>query len=105
MIELTGGKVWLLPTGTDDHVQVTDDVMSYELDGELRLAGLDLADTARDALFNVDLPAWRAELDAIGQYLGEFAPRLPEALRLEQRRVADALAADATPAREAAATA
>ena len=32
-----------------------------------------------------------AELAAIGEYLASFAPRLPERLRREQQRVAQAL--------------
>lgn len=37
-MELTGGKAWWFPIGSEDHVRLTEDVMSYELDGELRLA-------------------------------------------------------------------
>lgn len=33
-----GGRAWWFPLGSEDHVRVTDDVMSYEVDGELRLA-------------------------------------------------------------------
>jgi hypothetical protein len=33
-----GGRAWWFPVGSEDHVPVTKDVMSYEIDGELRLA-------------------------------------------------------------------
>lgn len=33
-----GGKAWWFPIGSEDHVRVTDEVMSYEVDGELRLS-------------------------------------------------------------------
>jgi len=48
-------------------------------------------------LLAVDNVGWQDELVAIGEYLETFAPRLPERLRQERQRVADALAATATP--------
>lgn len=33
-----GGRAWWFPHGAEDRVRVTDEVMSYEIDGELRLA-------------------------------------------------------------------
>ena len=33
-----GGQAWWFPIDSKDHVQVTDEVVSYEVDGELRLA-------------------------------------------------------------------
>jgi hypothetical protein len=38
MAQISGGKVWWMPIGSEDLVRVTDDVMSYEPDGELRLS-------------------------------------------------------------------
>jgi hypothetical protein len=38
MAQISGGKVWWMPIGSEDLVRVTDDVMSYEIDGELRLS-------------------------------------------------------------------
>lgn len=37
-MRIEGGKVWWFPVEAEDHVQVTDDVISYEVGGELRLA-------------------------------------------------------------------
>ncbi|KRE99969.1 phosphoenolpyruvate carboxykinase [Frateuria sp. Soil773] len=65
--------------------------------GELKLDGLDLPPGALDELLEVDTANWRSELDAIGEYLESFSPRLPERLRQEQQRVAAALAATAEP--------
>jgi hypothetical protein len=39
VIDPGAGKVWWFPIGSEDHVRLTEDVMSYEHDGELRLAG------------------------------------------------------------------
>jgi len=59
---------------------------------ELNLDGLKLDRAHLDELLEVDNAAWQDELAAIGQYLDTFAPRLPERLRKEQERVAQALA-------------
>jgi phosphoenolpyruvate carboxykinase (GTP) len=40
----------------------------------------------------VDIAGWEREIAAIGEYLETFAPRLPERLRRECERVANALA-------------
>ena len=72
---------------------------------ELNLDGLKLDRAHLDELLEVDNAAWQDELAAIGQYLDTFAPRLPERLRKEQKRVAQALAdAAEQPRRKAAAS-
>lgn len=38
MATISGGSVFWFPTGSEDYVRVTEDVMSYEIDGELRLS-------------------------------------------------------------------
>jgi phosphoenolpyruvate carboxykinase (GTP) len=65
--------------------------------GELNLEGLDLPSDAMDELLDIDMAGWQAELDAIGEYLDGFSPRLPERLRREQQRVAANLATTAAP--------
>jgi phosphoenolpyruvate carboxykinase (GTP) len=60
--------------------------------GDLNTEGLDISPGALDALLDVDAEGWRRELEAIGDYLGEFGERTPPALLAEQRRVAAALA-------------
>jgi hypothetical protein len=55
--EISGGAVWWLPVGADDHVQVSDTVMSYEIDGELRLAeamATDVTVTLNDEVSGTD---------------------------------------------------
>jgi phosphoenolpyruvate carboxykinase (GTP) len=72
-------------------------------DGEINLEGLKLATDQLDALLEVDVHGWQAELAAIGEYLRSFAPRLPEPLKHEQERVAGELASlDSTPQRQVA---
>ncbi|HET6430779.1 phosphoenolpyruvate carboxykinase (GTP) [Dyella sp.] len=69
--------------------------------GELRLDGLSLPPADLAQLLAVDDAGWREELSAIGSYLGEFSPRLPQALADEQQRMAAALAEQAPRVRQA----
>ncbi|MGA9423067.1 MAG: phosphoenolpyruvate carboxykinase (GTP) [Rhodanobacteraceae bacterium] len=66
-------------------------------DGQLDIDGLDLSAATMDTLFEVSRDDWREELAAIGDYLGTFGARMPAKLTSEQRRVASALEASATP--------
>ena len=66
-------------------------------EGELKLDGLNLPREAASELLDIDTIGWQAELDAIGEYLDSFGPRLPERLRQEQQRVASGLSADTAP--------
>jgi len=59
--------------------------------GELRTEGLAVSPNALTELLDIDLAGWQAELAAIGQYLESFGARLPQRLRAEQQRVAQAL--------------
>ena len=61
---------------------------------ELNLNGLTIGDEALEALFAVDREAWQDEIEAIGEYLDSYGERMPEALKAERQRVADALAGD-----------
>ena len=61
-------------------------------EGELSLEGLDLDAAARETLFGFDRDGWRAEFQSIGEYLDSYGPRMPQALKDEQRRTAAALA-------------
>ena len=58
---------------------------------DLDLDGVTLDDEARDVLFGFDRAAWRAEFDGIATYLDDYGPRMPQGLRDEQRRIAEAL--------------
>ena len=59
---------------------------------EINLDGVALSDEARARLFGFERDGWRAEFDSIGSYLDEYGPRMPQALKDEQQRIADALA-------------
>jgi phosphoenolpyruvate carboxykinase (GTP) len=58
---------------------------------DLDVQGLSLSEGALGQLLEIDPAAWRAEMDAIADYLAEFGDRLPPALATEQRRVRAAL--------------
>jgi len=62
---------------------------------ELNLDGLKIDRARLEELLHVDNAAWQDELAAIGQYLEGFTPRLPEKLKQEQHRVAQALSGEA----------
>jgi phosphoenolpyruvate carboxykinase (GTP) len=50
---------------------------------DLDLAGLALGHEALSALFAVDAPAWREELESLGTELAQYGERLPESLLRE----------------------
>jgi phosphoenolpyruvate carboxykinase (GTP) len=58
---------------------------------DLNLDGIALGEEARDKLFGFDRDAWRAEFDSIGEFLDEYGPRMPQALKAEQARIRAAL--------------
>jgi phosphoenolpyruvate carboxykinase (GTP) len=54
---------------------------------DLNLDGVALSDEARAKLFGFDPDAWRQEFASIGDYLDEYGPRMPAALKAEQARI------------------
>jgi phosphoenolpyruvate carboxykinase (GTP) len=58
---------------------------------DLNLDGIALGEEARAKLFGFDREAWRAEFDSIGEFLDEYGPRMPQALKAEQARIRAAL--------------
>ena len=58
---------------------------------DLNLDGIVLSDEDKAKLFGFDHAGWQAELDSIGEYLDEYGPRMPQALKDEQQRIARAL--------------
>jgi len=74
---------------------------------DLNTEGLHMADGALDTLLDFDAQGWQAEMASIGEYLDGYGDHLPEKLRAEQQRVAEALKREAgesaAPARKAAA--
>ncbi|CAA9308898.1 MAG: Phosphoenolpyruvate carboxykinase [GTP] [uncultured Lysobacter sp.] len=60
-------------------------------EADLNLEGVELSDDARAVLFGYDRDGWKAEFDSIGEYLEEYGPRMPEALKDERVRIASEL--------------
>ena len=60
----------------------------------LNLDGVHLGEEARQKLFGFDPDAWRTEVASIGEYLEEYGPRMPQALKAEQRRILERLSQD-----------
>lgn len=58
---------------------------------DLNLDGVSLTEEARDKLFGYDRNGWRHEFAGVGEYLDEYGPRMPEALKQQQRQILDAL--------------
>ena len=54
--------------------------------GALNLDGLSLDAEALQKLFGVDRDGWRAEFDAIADYLADYGPRMPPQLEAERQR-------------------
>jgi len=53
--------------------------------------GLAISDDDMMALTTINYDEWRAEMDAVGVYLGSYGERLPLRLREEQQRIAKEL--------------
>mgnify|MGYP001546904790 CR=1 FL=1 len=62
---------------------------------DLNAEGLHMADGALDTLLDFDAQGWQAEIASIGEYLQGYGTHLPEKLRAEQQRVAEALKREA----------
>lgn len=58
---------------------------------DIGLQGVTLSKVARQRLFECDVAGWRDEIDSLGQYLQQFAPRLPTALETQRQAIAQAL--------------
>ena len=58
---------------------------------DLDLEGVSLSDEAVEKLFGFHREGWRGEFDGIGEFLGGFGARMPDALHAEQKRIAAAL--------------
>ncbi|RFP62581.1 phosphoenolpyruvate carboxykinase (GTP) [Luteimonas weifangensis] len=56
--------------------------------GEIDLEGVALTPEAQEALFGFDREGWCREFGSLAEYLAEYGPRIPEALRAEQQRIA-----------------
>jgi phosphoenolpyruvate carboxykinase (GTP) len=59
---------------------------------DLNLEGIDLSAEAEAKLFGFDGEGWQAEFASIGEFLDGYGPRMPQALKDEQQRIAALLA-------------
>ncbi|MFC5593518.1 phosphoenolpyruvate carboxykinase (GTP) [Lysobacter niastensis] len=59
--------------------------------GDLNLDGITLSEEAQAKLFGFDHAGWQTEFASIGEYLEEYGPRMPQALKDEQQRIARSL--------------
>ena len=55
---------------------------------DLNLDGVDLSEEALQKLFGFERSGWQDEFASIGEYLEEYGPRMPQALKGEQQKIA-----------------
>jgi phosphoenolpyruvate carboxykinase (GTP) len=58
---------------------------------DLDVSGLDISHSTLETLLSVDQRSWRDEMEQIAAYFEEFEESVPDVLRAERQRVADAL--------------
>ncbi|MBC8105702.1 MAG: phosphoenolpyruvate carboxykinase (GTP), partial [Anaerolineae bacterium] len=58
---------------------------------DVNLDGLNLNDYALTQLLHIDESGWSREFEAISDYLEEYGPRTPAALKAEAKRIANLL--------------
>ena len=58
---------------------------------DINTTDLDISAENLEALTSIDTDQWRAEMKSVGEYLESYGDRLPEALRQQQRSIAEAL--------------
>jgi phosphoenolpyruvate carboxykinase (GTP) len=87
---------WIIRRVDGEAVAVDTPIGALPRVDDLQLDDVVLSDEARAKLFGFDPIAWAAEVAGIGDYLDEYGPRMPPALKDEQRRIAAALAGAAT---------
>jgi phosphoenolpyruvate carboxykinase (GTP) len=56
--------------------------------GDLNISGLEIDPGDLEELLRVDVAGWKAEMESIGDYLGEYGSRAPSALHAEQQKIA-----------------
>jgi phosphoenolpyruvate carboxykinase (GTP) len=83
---------WMIQRVKGEAASVETPIGHLPAQGELNLDGIALGEEARAKLFGFDQAGWQAEFASIGEYLDEYGPRMPQALKDEQQRIAKALA-------------
>ncbi|HEY0662547.1 MAG TPA: phosphoenolpyruvate carboxykinase (GTP) [Lysobacter sp.] len=82
---------WMIGRVSGDANAVETPIGHLPTAADLNLDGVVLSDEAKAKLFGFDHAGWRAEFGSIGDYLAEYGPRMPQALKDEQQRIAQAL--------------
>ncbi|GAB3748005.1 phosphoenolpyruvate carboxykinase (GTP) [Lysobacter olei] len=83
---------WMIQRVKGEADAVETPIGALPADGALNLEGVKLSEEGKAKLFGFDRDAWAAEFDSIGEYLEEYGPRMPQALKDEQQRIAGLLA-------------
>ena len=83
---------WMIKRADGEVGAVETPIGYLPAEADLNLDGVALSDEARAKLFGFDADGWRAEFASIGEYLDEYGPRMPVALKEEQQRIAGELA-------------
>ena len=83
---------WMIGRVKGEAYAVLTPIGYLPTDADLNLEGVELGDEARAKLFGFEREGWQAEFDGIGGYLDEYGPRMPQALKDEQQRIAAQLA-------------
>lgn len=83
---------WMIKRVTGAAGSVETPIGHLPAEGDLNLEGVALDEEAKAKLFGFDRAGWQAEFASIGEYLDEYGPRMPQALKDEQQRIARTLA-------------
>jgi phosphoenolpyruvate carboxykinase (GTP) len=82
---------WMIKRVEGEVDAVQTPIGGLPAEADLNLDGVALSDEARAKLFGFDNEGWKAEFASIGEYLDGYGPRMPKALKDEQRRIAGIL--------------
>ncbi|GAA5078182.1 phosphoenolpyruvate carboxykinase (GTP) [Lysobacter panacisoli] len=82
---------WMIQRVKGEASSVETPIGHLPAEGDLNLDGVKLSEEGRAKLFGFDHAGWQAEFASIGEYLDEYGPRMPQALKDEQQRIAKAL--------------
>ncbi|MBB1060087.1 phosphoenolpyruvate carboxykinase (GTP) [Lysobacter spongiae] len=83
---------WMIGRVKGDAGAVETPIGHLPTPADLNLDGVALTDEARGKLFGFERSGWQAEFASIGEYLDGYGPRMPQALKDEQSRIAALLA-------------
>ena len=83
---------WMIARVKGDAGAVETPIGALPRAEDLNLDGVALDGEARAKLFGFDRAGWQAEFASIGEFLDEYGPRMPEALKAEQARILAELA-------------